>query len=245
MIGKSGNFIVIEGPDGSGKRTQQESLIAALLNMGYEVSRISFPQYETSLFGGLVGKMLNGEFGSMGGIDPHLASVVFAADRWKASETIKSDLSHGKIVVADRYTLSNMAHQAARLPEDKRETFLNLLEKMEYDPDEGFGIPKPDIYIHLHVPIEISQKLILEKAQRVYLDGQKDQLEADVSHQVEASKMYHRLSETMDGIVTIDCCDLTGNLMPIETIHGLVLGKVVNFLDPELKEGISMKERRG
>jgi dTMP kinase len=42
---KKGIFIVIDGTDGSGKKTQTEMLANNLKQSGYEVETISFPQY--------------------------------------------------------------------------------------------------------------------------------------------------------------------------------------------------------
>ena len=42
-----GVFLVIEGTDGSGKRTQFKLLIERLKNDGYDVETFDFPQYES------------------------------------------------------------------------------------------------------------------------------------------------------------------------------------------------------
>lgn len=219
MIAMSGIFIAIEGPDASGKGTQQRMLVEHMQKFGLPVEPVDFPQYETSIFGNLVGRMLTGEFGDMRKIDPHLASVVFAADRWSASAVIRRHLDNGVNVVANRYTLANMAHQSARLPSDKRSEFIRLMARLEYS-EEGFSIPKPDLYLHLDVPIEITQELLLARAQREYIhDGNTDQLESDRIHQLEAAKMYRYLSQTQEGIISIECCDSEGCLQSPEVIH--------------------------
>lgn len=235
MLGK---FIAIEGPDGSGKETQQKLLIARLQSEGYSVEPFDFPQYKTSLFGELVGEMLSEKYGSMDNIHPRIASVIYAADRWDASQRIQNHLDEGKIVVANRYTLSNMAHQSARLPESEREGFLSWLESIEYS-GRGFKIPKPDLYIHLDVPPEISQELILLKAERAYLEGKgsKDALEKNAAHQIEAAKMYGQLSESIEGIVTVKCTNSENGLLDIDTIHDLIWVEMRKTIldDPEVK----------
>ena len=60
-----GKLIALEGIDGSGKRTQLDLLARELDARGLATLRISFPRYE-SFFGKLVGRYLNGEFGSLG-----------------------------------------------------------------------------------------------------------------------------------------------------------------------------------
>lgn len=233
-----GKFIAIEGPDGSGKETQQKLLIARLRKNGYSVEPFDFPQYESSLFGELVGQMLSETYGPMDNIHPRIASVVYAADRWSASPKINDHLLRGDIIVANRYTLSNDAHQSARLPEAERDAFLKWLEDLEYS-SLGFGIPRPDLYIHLDVPPEISQELILQKAERAYLEGKggKDALEKNAAHQIEAARMYRKLADSVENIVTVSCTNDRNGLMEKGIIHELVWSEVEKSIlnDPEAK----------
>src|SRR5271169_3521244 len=117
---KSGKLIAIEGIDGSGKRTQLDLLSSELDSRGLNTFRISFPRYE-SFYGKLVGRYLNGEFGALDAVDPHLSSLLYAGDRLEAKPEIEGALSAGKIVLADRYVGSNLAHQSERVPAEKRE----------------------------------------------------------------------------------------------------------------------------
>ncbi|QQS39440.1 hypothetical protein IPM62_02410 [Candidatus Woesebacteria bacterium] len=229
MINKS-PFIVIEGPDGSGKGTQHALLIEKLKENERKVFPVDFPQYynHEGYFGPMIGRMLKGDFGPMDIIDPRLASVLFAMDRWEASENIRTAQRNGLIVVGNRYTLSNEAHQVARMPPSERDGFLADLRKMEYDI---LKIPRPDLYLFLSVPFEISQKLIEKKAGRNYLGGaQKDGLEKDVEHQLSATRLYGELAKNDSGIVVVDCASESGTLMSIEEVHGKVWKEVDRFI---------------
>src|ERR1700720_3262175 len=117
-----GKLIALEGIDGSGKRTQLDLLAQALDARGVATLRISFPRYESS-FGKLVARYLNGEFGSLETVDPHLSALLYAGDRLEAKAEIQAELAAGKIVLADRYVGSNLAHQSGRLPPEQREEF--------------------------------------------------------------------------------------------------------------------------
>jgi dTMP kinase len=110
-----GKLIALEGIDGSGKGTQLDLLARALKTRGFAVLRISFPRYG-SFFGNLAAGFLNGDFGAAGQVDPRLSSLVYAGDRWEAKPEMESGLASGKIVLADRYVASNLAHQSERVP---------------------------------------------------------------------------------------------------------------------------------
>ena len=90
-----GKFIVIEGIDGSGKRTQIELLVRALGAKGVAIAPIGFPNYD-GFFGKLVGQFLNGDFGALDDVDPHFSAMLYAGDRVQAAPGIRADLDAGK-----------------------------------------------------------------------------------------------------------------------------------------------------
>src|ERR1700686_2580055 len=138
-----GKLIALEGIDGSGKRTQLDLLALDLDARGLATLRVSFPRYESS-FGKLVARYLNGEFGSMEKVDPHLSALLYAGDRLEAKAEIESALSAGKFVLADRYIGSNLAHQSERVPSEDRDEFLAWLKHVEYGL---YGLPVEDLVV--------------------------------------------------------------------------------------------------
>jgi len=217
---KKGKFIVLEGIDGSGKATQLKLLVSLLKKKGHQVKEVDFPQYYTTLSGKLVGRFLKGEFGKIGEVNPYLACLPYAADRFEAKERIKKWLSQGKIVIANRYTGSNMGHQTIKLPKKDQPGFLRFLEKMEY---EVLGIPKEDIDVFLYMPVKMGQRLVDKKGNRGYVGGKKRDIhEADIKHLKNASEMYLRLVKHYPHWVKIDCCDRKGNLRTPDEIHEIV-----------------------
>jgi len=224
----SGRFIAVEGTDGSGKATQIAKLAARLLDNRYRVTQLAFPQYELSMFGELAGQMLRGDFGEMDRIHPRLATLPYTNDRLVASPQIRQKLGEGGIVLADRFTLSAQAHQAARLLEEERMEFVEWVEHMEH---EVLGIPRPDMYLFLRVPTDVSMELISKKAKRKYLGGDSaDQLEADRIHQIGALKMYDTLAE-LDRRVRVIECTRDGKLLGIDEIHKRVWLETDKFLN--------------
>jgi dTMP kinase len=108
---KAGRLIVIDGTDGSGKKTQIALLEKHLKEQGYEVEKIDFPQYGHKS-AGLVEEYLNGDYGQANEVTPYQGSLFYALDRYAASFTMKKWLAEGKVVLCDRYVSANMGHQA-------------------------------------------------------------------------------------------------------------------------------------
>src|SRR4030088_2905347 len=117
-----GKLIALEGIDGSGKRTQLDLLAHALEARGLSIMRISFPRYDSS-FGKLAGRYLNGAFGPLETIHPHLSALLYAGDRFEAKGEIELALAARKLVLADRYIGSNLAHQTERVTPGQRDEF--------------------------------------------------------------------------------------------------------------------------
>jgi dTMP kinase len=222
MMATRGKLIALEGIDGSGKRTQLELLARALETRGLSTFQISFPRYE-SFFGKLVARYLNGEFGTLGAVDPHFSALLYAGDRLEAKPEMEGAMGAGKFVLADRYIGSNMAHQSARMAPGGREEFLEWLKRLEYGV---YGLPAEDLVIYLRVPVAEAHRLVGLKTARAYTTLQRDIQEADMTHLRETAKMYERLA-TGTNWASIDCINpASGALFSPEEIHGAVLKAV-------------------
>jgi dTMP kinase len=201
-----GLLIAIEGIDGSGKHTQARLLEQTLLSEGFNVYATGFPQYD-SWFGSMVGKFLNGEFGSLRDVDPHFSALLYAGDRFEAKPRIQSALNQGKIVLVDRYVASNLAHQVARASAEKRSEFLRWIEHLEYSI---YGLPREDLILYLRVPPSQAQKLVAQKSGRNYTRAKHDIQEKSLSHLENAAEMYDMLSRSRPW-ATIQCYDAQNN----------------------------------
>ena len=214
-----GKLIALEGIDGSGKRTQLDLLARALGAQGRATMQISFPRYESS-FGKLVARYLNGEFGSLAAVDPHLSALLYAGDRLEAKPELESALASGKIVLADRYIGSNLAHQTERVPVAQREEFLAWLKHVEYGL---YGLPVEDLVVYLRVPTAEAHRLVAMKAPREYTSLQRDIQEASASHLEQTALLYDRLAAEPNW-TRIDCSNpVSGALNSPEEIHRAVL----------------------
>jgi dTMP kinase len=226
-----GKFIVIEGIDGSGKRTQLDLLARALAQRGHDLSQVSFPNYN-GFFGKLVARFLNGEFGPLDSVDPHFAALLYAGDRLESKPALESALAAGKILLSDRYIASNLAHQGSRIPFAKRDEFLVWLRRLEY---EIYSLPAEDLVIYLRLPVAQAHRLIALKNARDYTDKKHDIQEADRAHLEAASRVYDELS-LQPHWLRIECFDAAQNaLRSPESIHAEILSAAEARIAPALR----------
>lgn len=183
-------IIVIEGTDCSGKATQTKKLKENLEKEGRKVFSISFPNYESP-----TGKIIGGPYLGKNDItegwflekapnvDAKVGCLYYAADRYYNLPIIQEKLGEGYDIILDRYTYSNMAHQGGRVYDKrKRQDLYRWIEHLEFDM---LSLPKPDIKIFLHMPLEAEQLL---KANRK--EESLDQNENDKNHLKNAERAY-------------------------------------------------------
>jgi len=217
-----GKFIVLEGIDGSGKRTQLEALGLALSRRGIAFAQMSFPTY-SGFFGKLVARYLNGEFGSLASVDPHFSALLYAGDRLESKSLMEATLHSGKMLLADRYVGSNLAHQGARIGLERRTEFLAWLQQLEY---RVYALPAEDLVVYLRVPVAQAHHLIGKKTARDYTKLRHDLHEADFAHLESAAEVYDALAHQLHWL-KIDCFDeASGALRPPAEIHEEVLAAV-------------------
>jgi len=226
---KTGKFIVIDGTDGSGKATQAKELARRIRKIGRKVKTIDYQRYYNNFFGKMIGECLIGLNGDWVKLDPKIASVLYAADRFESSKKIKQWLDDGMIVIADRYTSSNQIHQGGKvLNGRKRKEFLDWLEKMEYGI---FGIPRPNVIVYLDVPLEVTRKLMEKEnkdKKKRYQKGKKDAHESDPRHLERAKKSAMKMIKEKNNWIKIDCTK-NGELLSIKEIHEMVWQKISGY----------------
>ena len=187
-----GKLIIIEGSDGSGKATQTEKLFQRLLFEKFRVKKIEFPNY-ASQSSALVKMYLNGEFGTdPDTISPYIASSFYAVDRYASfKKEWEAFYLDGGIILADRYTTSNMVHQAAKIDGDvEKDKFIEWLYNFEY---HIFGLPVPDYVVFLDMPSEFSLGLIAQRASKA-IDVSQDIHEADENYLIKSYNNANRIA---------------------------------------------------
>ena len=160
----------------------------------------------------MVGSFLNGKFGSLDQVHPFLVSLLFAGDRFESRPLLTAALARCDVVVLDRYVASNVAHQAAKLTGNERETLRGSIEHVEFDL---FEMPRPDRVLLLDVTVPVAQKLVAKKGARNYTERAADIQEADANYLGRVREMYLQLAarepnwsvigcEGTDGLRTVD-----------------------------------------
>jgi dTMP kinase len=221
-----GKFIAIEGIDGSGKRTQTDLLSHVLECRSIPLVRFSFPRYE-STFGRLVARFLNGDFGKLEDVDAHLSALLYAGDRFEAKPQLEAALAQGKNILTDRYIASNLAHQTARVPLERRTEFMDWLRRTEY---EIYGLPTEDLVIYLRLPANEAQRLVGLKGVREYTTRERDLQESSLAHLQQATEIYDLLAREPNW-VTVECFDGPAKaLRSPDAIHAEVLAAVESLV---------------
>ena len=207
-------LIAIEGIDGSGKGTQASALAARINDSGVNTLTLRFPQYDETLFGREVGRYLNGDFGNLDAVHPKFSSLLYALDRFQAVERINSAVAKGTVVICDRYTGSNIAHQAARVSAQERDAMVGWIRLVE---EEILHIPKPDLVLFLDVEVKRSQELVAKKPKRSYTDRTHDLHEESVDHLQTALENFRELAIRF-GWKKVICNSEDGNMRSPDNI---------------------------
>lgn len=232
---RQGLFIVIEGSDGSGKGTQFALLVQRLMSNGYDVAPFDFPQYDkpSSYF---VHGYLNGAYGTIEQVGPYASSLFYALDRFEAAPAIRQALEAGKIVLANRFTGSNMAHQGTKFyyAEERRGYFL-WVDSLEF---QILNIPRPDLSLILRVPADIAQTLVDRKEQRDYTTKKRDIHEADLQHLRRSVEVYDELCQLFPKDFKRVDCVRDDHLLDIGTIQDILWKTLEPFL-PNHQKGIA------
>lgn len=181
-----GKLIIIEAGDGSGKATQTRALFDHLAGDGYKVHKVEFPDYESES-SALIRMYLGGQFGNHADdVNAYAASTFFAVDRYASFRMKwKKFYDAGDIILADRYTTSNMVHQAVKLVHKKdREDFLAWLWDFEFIK---LGLPMPDAVVFLDMDPLVSDRLIAARAARKHSEKDIHEKDTDYLHRCYAA----------------------------------------------------------
>lgn len=226
-----GRLIVMEGLDGSGKATQTKLLAEQLRAAGYNVQKVTFPDYASNS-SALVRMYLAGQFGHKpDDVNAYAASSFYAVDRYASYKmNWGSFYEEGGVIIADRYTTSNAVHQCSKLPPEQWESFLQWLFDYEF---RLLGLPAPDKVIYLQVDPAVSQRLMTERYHGD--ESKKDVHEKDREYLARSRQAAEYCAQHL-GWATVHCT--RGDTMrTIEEIHSEVRAIAQQVL-PDPEEGV-------
>lgn len=221
-------LIVMEGVDSSGKETQVEKLYLKLLYEGRKVKRITFPNYKSEA-SSLVKMYLNGEFGSRAeDVNPFAASAFYAVDRFASYKKYwKKYLDAGEVIIADRYTSSNLIYQGAKFSDlSQKDAYLDWALDFEYNK---MGLPKPDLTLFLDMSPSLSIRLMQERSNKITGRQEKDIHEKDNAY-IRTSYDNARYILEKYGWTRISCQDEAGELKPISKISDEIYSVVKEMI---------------
>ena len=219
-------LIAIEGVDKSGKETQSNLLLERLVSERRNARKVEFPDYSSDA-SGAVRMYLRGDFGnSPDDVNPYAASVFFAVDRYAS---FKSEwgafYGAGGIVVADRYTMSNMIHQGAKIDGAQgRRQYIEWLDDLVFNK---IGLPRPDIVIFLDLSMELREQLLVKYSESAERRGA-DIHERDLAY-LRRAHICAREVAGMLGWKRIDA-GRGGGLRPVTEIHEEIYAAVTPLI---------------
>ncbi len=223
-------FLVLEGLDGSGKSTQNRLLRGYLDEKNIKYKYLHFPRTGHGIFGELIAMFLRGELGKIGEVNPYLASLIYAADREDAKSSLEKWLSEGYMLLTDRYVISNIAFQCAKLKTvEERQKLREWIFHLEYT---HYRIPRPNLNIYLDVPFEFTrEKLSGHRTgnEREYLRGSTDIHEADLDFQQKVRQIYIEEAEKEGSLRLVSCHDEKRGMLKPEAIFS----RLITLLEDE------------
>lgn len=211
----AGKLIVIEGLDSSGKETQSSLLYKHMKDAGINAVKVEFPNYKSNS-SALIKMYLAGEFGgSAADVNAYAASSFYAVDRFATyKKEFEKPYSGGATVIADRYTTSNIIHQASKIKDSAElERYLAWVENFEYNL---LGLPKPDKVIFLDMPTDIAVRLMKSRANKADGSSVSDIHERDIEYLRNTYRCAVDMSKRF-GWTRISCAE-GGNPRSIEDI---------------------------
>lgn len=227
-------IIVIEGTDGSGKKTQTKLIRQRLIDDNYILANApSFPNYP-SLSSGPVRMYLEGELSEdPNDISAKAASTFFAVDRYITyhKEMKKYYEDDKSLILLDRYTSANITHQGSKiiekygLDEDKLNEYIDWNINLEYNDLE---LPRPTLTFFMNMPIEWVIKLIENRPDEITGNAKKDIHERNTKH-LENSLTSGLYAAKRLGWYVIDCVK-DGELRTIEDINNEIYNEIKKYI---------------
>lgn len=215
-------LVAIEGIDGSGKGTITAGAARQVKarDPALPVFMRSFPVYTERLYGGVIGRYLNGEYGDI----PAIARIpIYALNRFQFRTDLRWELDSG-VLLCDRYVPSGMAYSArdAESPEQ-----LDVLTEFAFETEHRLlGMPIPDLIVVLDMPVHFALQNIAKKGVRNYTDQVADKHERDGAGLARVRDFYRNNLDAVYASTTAKIrvleCVRGGEMVPVDVLIGEV-----------------------
>jgi len=195
-------FVVLDGPDGSGKTTQQKMLADRL--QAHDIDLLAVRDPGSTPVGEAIRKIiLSGDYGRL---SPRCELLLFMAARAQMiAEKILPAIKSGKLVLADRFISASCAYQGA--------SGLDLGSIVQLGKF-AVGTTWPDLTIILDVPIDVGMERIRRNGGST-LDAMESR-PAEFHGQVRRN--FLSLKQLYPG--SVEVIDATG---PVDDVHQRVM----------------------
>ncbi len=213
-------LIAVEGIDGAGKGTQARQLVERFNAMGVKATGLQFPRYSETTFGGAIGDFLNGRFGSLDQVHPQLAAVLYAGDRFESRQVLENAANQNDVVILDRFTGSNLAHQSAKLDGEER---LELIKWIDHVEHVVFGLPRPTLNVLIDISSNWSRELVSRKGERDYTNAEADIQESNLPYLERVRACYRTIADQRDDWRIVESLDENGELRTVSDINQEIL----------------------
>ncbi len=167
-------LIDFEGIDGSGKRTQAETLKDSFRAEGYKVALYSYPDYNSPY-----GKIIKDFLDNKVNLNPDEQFLLYLIDIVKDRKSIRKRFNEGYMVILDRYIPSTIAYQCANnFDYQKAKEMVRLVD-----------VSLPNVIVYLDTPVKVSGE------RKIKQKNHKDRFEGDVALLERVKSCYKRMIE--------------------------------------------------
>lgn len=220
-----GKLLVIDGLDGSGKKTQVMEVANYIKNKGKDIYIMDFPDY-LSRSSMPVRMYLSGELGKDPmKLNPYLCSTFFAVDRGIQFIKLYDELYNrdNAVLISNRYISANIIHQGCKIKDiEEREKFF----EWAYDTEiNKYGLPSDDLTLILSVPVETSISLMNKRYSED--ESKKDIHESNVKYLKEcydtAQHALKYFKEKGRNWQEINCLSSDGKMKSVEEIRAQII----------------------
>jgi dTMP kinase len=138
-------------------------------------------------------------------------------------------LGKGHLLLLDRYVMSNVAFQCAKLDSaEQKQELKKWIFHLEY---VHYGLPMPDLNIFLDVPFEFTREKLRGNRsgnERDYLNGKTDIHEANLDFQKKVREVYLEQAEAKANLSLIACYNEDQTMCRPEDIFRKILHLLEN-----------------